>query len=235
MYAAPERRAARADPRPSGPRREGRRAHRALARASRPALGLDRLAPAEYERFMATNAAYREKFGIPFVVCVREHTKDVDPGQRRRPAGQLASSRRSRPRSARSPRSPACGWRMRCEPLDARAGHGHAAGPRRAWRSSCAGDGAVLAVGRRPTRTAARPFGDVGGGRVRARVRGRRLLRRARRSWTASRSASGSPTPARTTTCRCSSRRGPTARTAAADAFTDPSRRAYVGHESRGE
>ena len=25
---------------------------------------------------MATNAAYREKFGIPFVVCVREHTKD---------------------------------------------------------------------------------------------------------------------------------------------------------------
>jgi OHCU decarboxylase len=38
-------------------------------------LGLDRLSPAEYERFMATNAAYREKFGIPFVVCVREHTK----------------------------------------------------------------------------------------------------------------------------------------------------------------
>ena len=25
---------------------------------------------------MTTNAAYREKFGIPFVVCVREHTKD---------------------------------------------------------------------------------------------------------------------------------------------------------------
>ena len=25
---------------------------------------------------MATNAAYREKFGIPFVVCVREHTKE---------------------------------------------------------------------------------------------------------------------------------------------------------------
>ena len=39
-------------------------------------LGLDRLDPAEFERFMATNAAYREKFGIPFVVCVREHTKD---------------------------------------------------------------------------------------------------------------------------------------------------------------
>ena len=38
--------------------------------------GLDRLSQAEYERFMATNAAYREKFGIPFVVCVREHTKE---------------------------------------------------------------------------------------------------------------------------------------------------------------
>ena len=25
---------------------------------------------------MATNAAYREKFGFPFVICVREHTKD---------------------------------------------------------------------------------------------------------------------------------------------------------------
>ena len=36
-------------------------------------LGLDRLSPADHERFMATNAAYREKFGIPFVVCVREH------------------------------------------------------------------------------------------------------------------------------------------------------------------
>jgi adenine deaminase len=39
-------------------------------------LGLDRLSPADYARFMATNAAYKEKFGIPFVVCVREHTKD---------------------------------------------------------------------------------------------------------------------------------------------------------------
>ncbi|MFC4454461.1 2-oxo-4-hydroxy-4-carboxy-5-ureidoimidazoline decarboxylase [Deinococcus sonorensis] len=38
--------------------------------------GLDRLSPDEYERFHRTNAAYHEKFGIPFVVCVREHTKD---------------------------------------------------------------------------------------------------------------------------------------------------------------
>lgn len=37
-------------------------------------LGLDRLPEDQYERFMATNAAYRDRFGIPFVVCVREHT-----------------------------------------------------------------------------------------------------------------------------------------------------------------
>jgi adenine deaminase len=45
------------------------------SRSEQSGAGLDRLSPAEHERFMATNAAYREKFGIPFVVCVREHTK----------------------------------------------------------------------------------------------------------------------------------------------------------------
>jgi 2-oxo-4-hydroxy-4-carboxy-5-ureidoimidazoline decarboxylase len=38
--------------------------------------GLDRLSPEEYERFTDVNAAYREKFGFPMVVYVREHTKD---------------------------------------------------------------------------------------------------------------------------------------------------------------
>jgi OHCU decarboxylase len=38
--------------------------------------GLDRLSPAEYEQFTRTNTAYRERFGFPFVVCVREHTKE---------------------------------------------------------------------------------------------------------------------------------------------------------------
>jgi OHCU decarboxylase len=40
------------------------------------AAGLDRLTPAEYETFTRTNTAYRERFGFPFVVCAREHTKD---------------------------------------------------------------------------------------------------------------------------------------------------------------
>ena len=40
------------------------------------AAGLDRLTPAEYDTFTRTNAAYRERFRFPFVVCAREHTKD---------------------------------------------------------------------------------------------------------------------------------------------------------------
>lgn len=38
--------------------------------------GLDRLSPEEYERFHRLNAAYRDKFGLPYVVCVRENTKE---------------------------------------------------------------------------------------------------------------------------------------------------------------
>jgi OHCU decarboxylase len=38
--------------------------------------GLDRLSPAETVRFDAANARYRERFGFPFVICVREHTKE---------------------------------------------------------------------------------------------------------------------------------------------------------------
>ena len=38
--------------------------------------GLDRLSPEEYERFTDANSSYREKFGFPMVVYVREHTKD---------------------------------------------------------------------------------------------------------------------------------------------------------------
>jgi OHCU decarboxylase len=40
------------------------------------AAGLDRLTPGEYEAFTRTNAAYRERFGFPLVVCAREHTKE---------------------------------------------------------------------------------------------------------------------------------------------------------------
>jgi 2-oxo-4-hydroxy-4-carboxy-5-ureidoimidazoline decarboxylase len=38
--------------------------------------GLDRLSEPEFERFGRLNSAYMKKFGFPFIVCVRRHTKD---------------------------------------------------------------------------------------------------------------------------------------------------------------
>ena len=38
--------------------------------------GLDRLSNAEFEAFEQANNAYRTKFGFPYIVCVRRHTKD---------------------------------------------------------------------------------------------------------------------------------------------------------------
>jgi OHCU decarboxylase len=46
------------------------------SRREQAAAGLDRLTPDEYAAFTRTNAAYRERFGFPFVVCAREHTKE---------------------------------------------------------------------------------------------------------------------------------------------------------------
>ena len=37
--------------------------------------GLDALTPEEYARFHALNRAYRARFGFPFIICVRLHTK----------------------------------------------------------------------------------------------------------------------------------------------------------------
>ena len=38
--------------------------------------GLDRLTADELEALRRLNATYRERFGFPLIVCVREHTKD---------------------------------------------------------------------------------------------------------------------------------------------------------------
>jgi len=38
-------------------------------------LGLDRLSDEEYEAFTSMNRDYREKFGFPFIICVRDNTK----------------------------------------------------------------------------------------------------------------------------------------------------------------
>jgi 2-oxo-4-hydroxy-4-carboxy-5-ureidoimidazoline decarboxylase len=44
--------------------------------AEQDSVGLDRLSAAEYEAFERVNNAYRSKFGFPYIVCVRRHTKD---------------------------------------------------------------------------------------------------------------------------------------------------------------
>jgi 2-oxo-4-hydroxy-4-carboxy-5-ureidoimidazoline decarboxylase len=48
-------------------------------------LGLDRLSEEAFARFERLNAAYRQRFGIPFIVCVRRHTRDsiLDSFERR--------------------------------------------------------------------------------------------------------------------------------------------------------
>ncbi|MEA1833158.1 2-oxo-4-hydroxy-4-carboxy-5-ureidoimidazoline decarboxylase [Methylobacterium durans] len=41
--------------------------------AEQAAAGLDRLSEAEFARFAELNAAYRARFGFPFIVCVKRH------------------------------------------------------------------------------------------------------------------------------------------------------------------
>ncbi len=44
--------------------------------AEQNSAGLDRLSDAEFAAFERVNNAYKAKFGIPYIVCVRRHTKD---------------------------------------------------------------------------------------------------------------------------------------------------------------
>lgn len=44
--------------------------------AEQASAGLDRLSDTEFEQFHRLNKAYREKFGFPFIICVRRHGKD---------------------------------------------------------------------------------------------------------------------------------------------------------------
>jgi 2-oxo-4-hydroxy-4-carboxy-5-ureidoimidazoline decarboxylase len=48
----------------------------AASTAEQDGAGLDQLSDAEFALFEQSNAAYKRKFGFPFVLCVRRHTKD---------------------------------------------------------------------------------------------------------------------------------------------------------------
>jgi OHCU decarboxylase len=55
--------------------RLGRAALSAASVAEQAGAGLDRLSDAEFARFQDLNARYRERFGFPFIIAVRHHTR----------------------------------------------------------------------------------------------------------------------------------------------------------------
>jgi OHCU decarboxylase len=60
--------------------------------AEQGSVGLDKLAEAELAEWAALNAAYRQRFGFPFVICVRLHSKDdIVAAMRRRLGGEVAA------------------------------------------------------------------------------------------------------------------------------------------------
>ena len=109
--------------------------------ASRPPPGSTALTPEQYERITWLTAAYRERFGFPFVVCAREHTADSIIAAAERADRSPTPTRRSRPRCPRSPRSPACGsttwWRRDRRAHQLRQARGAGAVRRRAPLRGC--------------------------------------------------------------------------------------------------
>jgi 2-oxo-4-hydroxy-4-carboxy-5-ureidoimidazoline decarboxylase len=69
----------------------------AESNAEQNSAGLDRLSDAEYKAFERVNNAYRAKFGFPYIVCVRRHTRDsiLRDFERRLPNGAQAEAQTS--------------------------------------------------------------------------------------------------------------------------------------------
>jgi len=69
----------------------------AESHAEQNSVGLDRLSDAEYEAFERANNAYRSKFGFPYIVCARRHTRDsiLRDFERRLPNDAGAETRKS--------------------------------------------------------------------------------------------------------------------------------------------
>ncbi len=45
--------------------------------AEQASAGLDRLTPQEFDRFLGLNQAYQERFGFPFIMAVKDQTKET--------------------------------------------------------------------------------------------------------------------------------------------------------------
>jgi 2-oxo-4-hydroxy-4-carboxy-5-ureidoimidazoline decarboxylase len=69
----------------------------AESNAEQNSAGLDRLSDAEYKAFERVNNGYRAKFGFPYIVCVRRHTRDsiLRDFERRLPNGAQAEAQTS--------------------------------------------------------------------------------------------------------------------------------------------
>src|SRR3954470_20802402 len=69
----------------------------AESNAEQNSAGLDRLSDAEFLAFERVNNAYRAKFGFPYVVCVRRHTRDsvLRDFERRLPNDAMAETQTS--------------------------------------------------------------------------------------------------------------------------------------------
>jgi len=67
----------------------------AESRREQGSLRLDRLSEEELARFGRLNAAYRECFGFPFIICVRRHTRDSILAQFERRLGNDAAQERA--------------------------------------------------------------------------------------------------------------------------------------------
>jgi 2-oxo-4-hydroxy-4-carboxy-5-ureidoimidazoline decarboxylase len=63
--------------------------------AEQAGAGLDRLNPDEYARFHDLNARYRERFGFPFIIAVRNHTKASILAEFARRLGHSATDERA--------------------------------------------------------------------------------------------------------------------------------------------
>ena len=64
------------------------------SKAEQGSLGLDKLSGAEFDEFQKLNAAYRDKFGFPFIICVRRHTRDSILANFARRLGNTADAER---------------------------------------------------------------------------------------------------------------------------------------------
>lgn len=61
------------------------------SKSEQASAGLDTLSDEEFERFHRLNDAYKAKFGFPFIVCVRRHTRDSILAQFERRLGHDAA------------------------------------------------------------------------------------------------------------------------------------------------